>query len=57
VLELTRRIGDVVCVYVDNKKIAEISIVGVRGQHVRLGLDASNEVGFVRKELVKENQE
>lgn len=50
-LYLTRRVNEKVTIYVNHQKVAELVVNNVRGQQVRLGLDAGPEVTFVRSEL------
>ncbi len=53
-LVLTRRVDEVLVIYEGNRKIAEVTLLGVRGQQARLGLEASRDITFVRAELIGE---
>lgn len=52
-LYLTRRISETVIIYEGDRKIAEVTILGVRGRQIRIGLDADKEISFVRAELIQ----
>ena len=51
-LILTRRIGETVLVGDD----ITIKVVGIDGNHVRIGIDAPLDIDAVRSELLKESE-
>jgi len=51
-LVLSRKIGDKIVI---GQQIV-VTVLGVRGRHVRLGLEAPEDVGIWREEVLLENE-
>lgn len=54
-LILTRRIGETLMVD-DNGKLTEVTVLGVKGNQVRLGITAEKNVAVDREEIYRRKQ-
>ncbi|GAA4087226.1 carbon storage regulator CsrA [Zhongshania borealis] len=54
-LILTRRIGETLMVD-DNGKLTEVTVLGVKGNQVRLGITAEKNVAVDREEIYRSKQ-
>lgn len=54
-LILTRRIGETL-ICDDNGKLVEVTVLGVKGNQVRLGIVAEKDVGVDREEIYQRKQ-
>ncbi|GAB3380863.1 carbon storage regulator CsrA [Spongiibacter taiwanensis] len=54
-LILTRRIGETL-ICDDNGKLTEVTVLGVKGNQVRLGVQAPRHVGVDREEIYQRKQ-
>jgi carbon storage regulator len=53
-LVLTRRPGEALIIELDNGEQVEVTVVSVKGNQVRLGMDAPDHIPVVREELLKD---
>lgn len=52
-LILTRRVNEKIIIPIENGKIIEIALMGIKGMQARLGINAPKEIAVHREEIYK----
>ena len=52
-LILTRRLGETLIIELPTGERIEVTVLGIKGNQVRIGTDAPDEISIVREELVQ----
>lgn len=55
-LVLSRRPGERLTIFLDNNQVITLTVVGVAGKQVRLGIECPREYPVIRDELLSEEQ-
>jgi len=55
-LVLTRREGESILIDLPSGERIEVTVLGVKGNQVRIGTEAPDEISIVREELLVKNQ-
>jgi len=54
-LVLTRREGESILIELPTGERIEVTVLGIKGNQVRIGTDAPDEISIVREELLEQN--
>jgi len=52
-LILTRRIGESIIIELPTGEQIEVTVLGIKGNQIRIGTDAPDEISIVREELLE----